>query len=64
MRLVHENIIDLSDVDAIVNTTNEQLTSGGNLYDAILSAAGPSVELKLNRLHSGGFPTGAAVLTG
>jgi O-acetyl-ADP-ribose deacetylase (regulator of RNase III) len=65
MRLVHENIIDLSDVDAIANTTNEQLTSGGNLYNAILSAAGSAVRLKLDRLHfRGKFPTGAAILTG
>jgi O-acetyl-ADP-ribose deacetylase (regulator of RNase III) len=65
MRLVHENIIDLSDVDAIVNTTNEKLTSGGNLYDTILAAAGPSVKEKLEKLcYIHHTPTGAAFLTG
>jgi O-acetyl-ADP-ribose deacetylase (regulator of RNase III) len=65
MRLIRGNIIDLSDVDAIVNTTNEQLTSGGKLYDAILSAAGPSVQQNLQELnpHSGGFSPGTAFLT-
>lgn len=51
-------------VDMIANAANAALAGGGGVDGAIHAAAGPEVMRELRREHSGGTPTGTAVVTG